>query len=124
MNAIVLVQVSPQSNPDTNVVKVTPSGNYTSGTPDPLPKLGDIPDPNAIGQVPMPVTPLVTPSVKNSNTNGYYAQVQRIGSGQSATFGLRWYASEGSELGSGAYPAAISGGEIFVEVLVPVALAS
>ena len=51
-NALKLVQTSPASNPDTNLVQVTVSGDYTSGTPDPLP-LADIADPQALNQVPL-----------------------------------------------------------------------
>jgi hypothetical protein len=121
MNALSLVQVSPASNPDTNIVNCTVGGNYVAGTPDPLP-LNAIADPGAIGQVPMPGVaqnpPAVTPQVVNANCGGYYAQVVRTVAAGQTSFGLRWYGAEGAELASGAYPAAITGGEIFIAILV------
>ena len=121
MNALSLVQTSPASNPDTNIVKCTVSGNYVAGTADPLP-LSAIADPGCIGQVPTPSIgtnpPPVTPQVVNANCGGYYAQVERSVAAGVTSFGLRWYGAEGSELGSGAFPAVITAGEIFIAILV------
>ena len=120
MNALSLAQTSPASNPDRNLVQVTVSGAYVHGTADPLP-LDDISDPGALSQVPFdPQRLVVTPSVYNAWCAGYYAQVERTVADGVSSFGLRWFESEGTELGSDPYPAAITGGEIFLEVLCPV----
>ncbi len=121
MNALSLVQTSPASNPDTNVVKATVSGAYVSGTADPLP-LSAIADPLALNQVPLnnvgAAPPPVTPQVFGFWA-GYYAQVQRTITNGVTSFGLRWFLSEGSELGTGNFPAAITGGETFLRILCP-----
>jgi hypothetical protein len=120
-NKLALLQTSPPSNPDTNLCSVAVSGNYTNGTADPLP-LTAIADPGAMGQVPMnnpgAAPPPVTPEVFGY-WNGYYAQVQRTTANGVTSFGLRWYSSQGNELGSGAFPAAITGGETFLRIVVP-----
>ncbi len=128
MNALTLLDVTPISNPEILFVKVTPSGNYTNGTADPLP-LNNIANPNQLEYVPLnnPATnpPPVTPGVWNENeVGGYYAQVVRTvtGSGvsQQTSFGLRWYTNGSGELSTGAYPAAITGGELILAIKVPV----
>ena len=121
MNALTLVQTSPASNPDRNIVKCVVSGNYTSGTADPLP-LSSISDSQVLVQVPgLPAPPPVTPYLLNEYTPGYYAQVQRVTTAGVVSFGLRWFQlSTGAELATGAFPAAITGGEIFLEILEPV----
>lgn len=119
MNALNLVQTSPASNPDKNFLACTVSGNYTDGTADPLPLsaitdsqvLVQVPQ-NNIGAAPPPVTPRWF-----GFCAGYYAQVQRTVTNGVTSFGLRWFSSQGSELGSGAFPAAITGGESFIEML-------
>ena len=120
-NALELVQTSPASNPDKNFVSVTVTGAYVDGTPDNLP-LNLIADPQVLGQVPQPNPgqnpPPVTPRVFGF-TPGYFAQVERTVANGVTSFGLRWFQlSTGAELASGAYPAAITGGEIFLEILV------
>lgn len=121
MNALTLVQTSPATNPDTNVVKATVSGNYVSGTADTLP-LTAIADPLGLNQVPLnnpgAAPPPVTPKWFGYCA-GYYAQVQRIVTNGVTSFGLRWFLFEGSELASGAFPAGITGGESFIEILCP-----
>ena len=121
MNALSLLQTSPASNPDTNIAKVTVSGAYVQGTADTLP-LSNIADPLALGQVPLnnpgAQPPPVTPEVFGF-WDGYYPQVQRTVTNGVTSFGLRWFESEGTELPSEAYPAAITGGETFLRILVP-----
>jgi len=119
-NAVALVQTSPASNPDRNIVKVTVSGSYVNGTADTLP-LTAISDPQVLVQVPFnPQNLPVTPYLLNSATPGYFAEVQRVTTNGVVTFGLRWFQlSTGAELISEAYPAAITGGEIFIEILCP-----
>lgn len=116
-NKLSLLQVSPPSNPDTNITSVVVSGAYVNGTADPLP-LDAIADPGGIGQVPMPNYkkngPLVDPQIFGF-ASGYYAQVQKANDG---SFGLRWFSSQGAELGSGNFPAGITGGRLFLRILV------
>jgi hypothetical protein len=120
MNALSLVQTSPASNPDTNMLKVTVTGAYVNGTADTLP-LNAISDTqqlnqvvsNNIGSAPPPVTPEVF-----GFTLGYFAQVQRVVTNGVTSFGLRWFQlSTGAELASENFPAAITGGEIFLRML-------
>lgn len=121
MNALTLVQTSPATNPDRNIVKATVSGNYTSGTLDPLP-LEHIADSQVLVQVPLnnprQNPPPVTPRWFGFCT-GYYAQVQHTVANGISSFGLRWFSPGGAELGSGAFPAQITGGESFIEILCP-----
>lgn len=122
-NALTLVQTSPATNPDTNIVKSAVSGAYVSGTADLLP-LTAIADSQVVVQVPLnnpgQNPPPVTPKWSGF-CGGYYAQVQRTVTNGITSFGLRWFSAQGSELASGAFPAAITGGESFIEILCPVA---
>lgn len=124
MNALTLSQTSPASNPDTNIVSIATTGNYTSGTADPLP-LTAILDPLGLNQVPLNNPGVAPPNVDPQwfgYAAGYYAQVQRTGAGTGASpyvWGLRWFISEGSELGSGAFPAAITAARQFLRILCP-----
>lgn len=117
-NELKLVQVSPASNPDRMICSLTVSGNYVNGTPDPLP-LDDIGDPQIIGEIPLPAVgtnpPAVPPKIFGF-ADGYYAQVQKTVANGQTSFGARWFQSEGNELATGAFPAAITGGQLFVEV--------
>lgn len=122
MNALTLVQTSPASNPDTNIVKVAVTGAYVQGTADALP-LTAIADPQALNQVPLnnpsQNPPPVTPEVFGF-TLGYFAQVQKSVANGLTSFGLRWFQlSTGAELASANYPAAITGGEVFLRILCP-----
>lgn len=124
MNALTLVQTSPASNPDTNLASIATTGAYVSGTPDPLP-LSSIADPQTLVQVPMNNPGIAPPNVDPEwfgFAAGYYAQVQRTGAGTAASpyaWGLRWFLSEGSELGTGAFPAAILAARQFLRILCP-----
>lgn len=51
--------------------------------------------------------------VEASNVGGYEASISGYSAG---TFTLQFFASGGTELGAGAYPAAISGGSITIAV--------
>lgn len=124
MNLLTLVQTSPATNPDTNVVKVVVSGNYTNGTADPLP-LSAILDPQVLVQVPLnnpgQNPPPVTPYFLNIYALGFYALVQRTVANGITSFGLRWFQeSTNAELVTGAFPAGITGAEIFIAILCPV----
>ncbi len=126
MNALELVQTSPSSNPDRMLCALTVSGDYTNGTPDPLP-LAAISDPSAIGVIPNAGSatnpPLVPPRVFGF-AGGYYAQVEKTVANGQTTFGLRWFSSQGNELASGAFPAAITGGQLTAEIFVNLATQS
>jgi hypothetical protein len=97
MLGLTLVQTSPATNPDRNIVKVKFSGTYPAGG-DRLP-LENILDPFALNQVPLnnPAQnpPPVTPYVLNEWLNGYTTQVQRvvtgIGLNQLTNFYLRLF---------------------------------
>lgn len=120
MNALTLLQTSPASNPDTNLIKVAVTGAYVNGTADTLP-LNAIADPQQINQVPSnnigSAPPPVTPEVFGY-TPGFFAQVQRVVTNGVTSFGLRWFQlSTGAELVSANYPAGITGGEIFLRML-------
>ena len=122
MNALTLVQTSPASNPDTNIVKVAVTGAYVQGTADTLP-LSAIADPQVLNQVPLnnagSAPPPVTPEAFGF-TPGYFAKVQRLVANGLTSFGLRWFQlSTGAELASANYPAAITGGEVFLRILCP-----
>jgi hypothetical protein len=120
MNALTLVQTSPASNPDKNIVKCVITGAYVNGTADTLP-LSAIADSQVLVQVPFNQQNLtVTPSILNEYVPGYYAQVQRVTTAGVVTFGLRWFQlSTGAELVTEAYPAAILAAELFLEILCP-----
>lgn len=127
-NQLTLVQTSPSSNPDRMLLKCAVSGDYVNGTPDPLP-LNAVADPTAIGVIPNTGSatnpPPVTPGIFNQYTPGFFAVVERSVAAGQTTFGLRWYQlSTGAELISEAYPAAITGGEIFLEVPINLATQS
>jgi hypothetical protein len=126
-NKLTLVQVSPPSNPDRMICSVAVSGDYTSGTPDPLP-LGSIADPSAIGAIPMPgvgTNPPPSPPRVFGFMNGYYAQVEETVAEGQTSYGLRWYAPGGGEVATGAFPGGLTGGlQLFVEILVDLATQS
>lgn len=125
MNALNMVQTSPASNPDTNLVSIDTTGAYVQGTADSLP-LTAIADTQVVVQVPMNNPGIAPPNVDPEwfgFAAGYYAQVQRTGAGTAASpyaWGLRWFLSEGSELGTGAFPAAILAARHFLRILCPV----
>lgn len=125
MNALTMAQTSPASNPDTNLCSIATTGAYVSGTADPLP-LTAIADSQLVVQVPLNNPGMNPPTVDPDwfgYAAGYYAQVQRTGAGTVASpyaWGLRWFLFEGSELGSGNFPAAITGARHFLRILCPV----
>jgi hypothetical protein len=124
MISLQLVQTTPANNPDTNITKATVSGQYTQGVGDPLPNLGALADPTGRGQVPLPAAaynpPPVTPYALNTNIGGYYLQIARVVANGQTTFYAKFLAPGGAELATGVYPAAISGGEIFIAIPVDI----
>jgi len=116
MATLTLLGVSPKNNPDRMFLKVTPEANYVQGTPDPV-DLTAIKDPKGIGQVPMYIPPVVTPSLFNANIGVYRARVNK--GATLATYGITYQNADGTELATGAVPASIANGELTLEVVVP-----
>lgn len=120
-NVLTLVQVSPSSNPDRMICSVAVSGDYTNGTPDPLP-LAAIADPGAIGRIPLPgvaTNPPAAPPKVFGFLNGYSAQVQKTVANGQTSFGLRWFAPGGAEVATGPFPGGLLAGlQLFLEILV------
>ncbi|HUD74177.1 MAG TPA: ice-binding family protein [Terracidiphilus sp.] len=100
---LTLLQTSPATNPDRNIVKVNFSGIYPAGG-DLIP-LTNIADPQVLVQVPLnnptQAPPPVTPYILNEWLDGYYGQIQRVvtGSGLAAqtNFYLRMFNPGGVE---------------------------
>jgi hypothetical protein len=83
MLGLTLVQTSPATNPDRNIVKVNFSGTYPPGG-DRLP-LENILDPDILVRVPLnnptKAPPPVTPHIWSEWLDGYYTQIQRVVTG-------------------------------------------
>lgn len=78
---------------------------------------GKILDPKALGVVGPSGVPVVTPGVSSASLGGYMpVVVPATGTGASglSTYKLQFWTSGGSELAAGAYPAAISAGNIIL----------
>jgi hypothetical protein len=103
--------------PDSVLLKCTPSGNYTTAEGGDTANLNPktFTDPLCVGVLGEPLNqPATPPSIKEQALGGYYAQLI-----PGATLGanaIAFYESEGNELGSGGYPAAITGGTLTVEL--------
>jgi hypothetical protein len=111
-----LLAYRPIINPDHAIVQFVASGNY----PNPGGDTANLnpsswSDPNGKGLLGDPLNPTtVPPSIETENIGGYYAQF--VPGTTLANGKIHFYASEGSELANGAYPAAISGGVLTVKV--------
>ena len=138
--ALKLVGVSPASNPDTLIFEGTFTGNAgVQGTGDQLNlapyDAGNNPtgwtNPNGIEAPAMPVGLDVGVGVQQENIGGYYVQPEPTVPGnpsngvapsialKTGAF-LRSFAPGGAELGTGvAYPAAMTGGAVLLEVVLP-----
>lgn len=115
MITLAVVKFSPVSNPDRVFLKATVSGNYVPGAGDPLNLTpSSWSDPKAIGSEGPDGVPAVTPAAFNENLGGYYTEVVR--GSTLANFAVRFFQPGGAEVGAGAYPAAITGGELVFEV--------
>ncbi len=106
----------PYDNPDHAIIKVVASGNYPNPAGDTLnlnPSAWA--DPYGKGLLGLPLNPTtVPPNVDAENLGGYYAQV--VPGATLAACKVHFYSSQGSEVANGAYPAAISGGVLTVQV--------
>lgn len=109
-----LIRNSPSVNPDREYLALTFSGNYVTGgdTCDLTPQT--IKDPGAKGVLGPTNVPSVIPKPITSNCGGYYAEWS-IGT-TLANAKLIWYAPGGAQLAAAAYPAAITGGVVQLEV--------
>ena len=113
----VLKYIPSIGSPDSVLLAITPSGNYTTAIGgDPLdlnPKT--FTDPNGVGVLGEPLNqPKTPPTIQAQALDGYYAQLI-----PGATLGanaIAFYEAEGTELGNGAYPAAILNGTLTVEL--------
>lgn len=135
-----LIGLSPASNPDKMRLKVTFSGDYVNGTPDPL-NLAPYDDGNNAGgftnpnQLPVPSMPFgleEAPAIGSQLIGGYYVEPDPLLPGAASNgvapvlalnggVGLRVYDPGGNELASGAYPAAMTnaGTGVIIEVNLP-----
>lgn len=105
----------PTFNPDFASVLFTPSGNYTTGGDTANLNPASWTDPNTVGLLGEPLNVPQTPvSVDTQNLGGYYAEV--VPASTLAAFKVQFYTSEGNELAAGAYPAAITGGQLVLRV--------
>lgn len=78
---------------------------------------GAILDPKALGVVGPSGVPVLTPGFSSASLGGYMpVVVPATGTGASglSTYKLQFWTSGGSELAAGAYPAAISGGNMIL----------
>lgn len=120
MAKLTLKAISPQVNPDRIFVTVQPAANYVSGTADTF-DLTQIADGGTglSGQLPLVLVPTVTPTPYNENLTGYYTTITKGTTLQN--YGLRYWTPGGTEVSTGAMPSQITGGELTLEILVPVA---
>lgn len=102
--------------PDWAVIQAVASGSYTIVTGDTLntsPSAWSDPNGKGILGEPLALT-TIPPSVETENLGGYYAQFvpgTTLSNGK-----IHFYSSQGAELASGAYPAAITGGVLTIKV--------
>lgn len=116
-NQLTVKKYSPADNPDVVVLGLTVTGNYTQGTPDLLNLTPSTwKDPSNLGIHGSPSTANPSPSFYNLNAGGYTAYI--VKGATIALYGIRWFAPGGAELATGAFPAAITGGEISLEAFL------
>lgn len=101
-------------NPEAMLVQVGVSGNYATGgdTLDLTPS--KILDPSVKGVVGPNQVPSIAPGVFTANLGGYRAEV--VPGTTLAGFKLKFYAPAGTEVPAGAYPAAITGGNLVLMI--------
>lgn len=106
----------PTDSPDWAVIQAVASGSYTTVTGDTLNlNPSSWTDPNGKGLLGEPLNATtMPPSIETENLGGYYAQF--VPGTTLANGKVHFYSSQGSELGSGAYPAAITGGVLTIKV--------
>lgn len=119
MIALAIVKHSPVTNPDRVFLAATVSDNYVTGGDTLNLTPSSWTDPTGKGVVgPDPGGPvLVPPSPFEENLGGYYCAA--VPGTSLAAYKLKFYAPGGAELAAGAYPAAITGGNLVLELPFP-----
>ena len=97
-------------NPTAMYCTVAFSGSYVAGGDTLNLTPSTILDPGVRGVLGPNTVPRVAPGVLSENLGGYYAQV--VPGATLSTFKLKVYSPGGAELAAGAYPAAITGGNL------------
>jgi hypothetical protein len=95
----------------------TMSGNYTPGGDACSLAASGITDPNLITPSLPGQNPPVPPTVDEEALGGNYAEL--IPANTLSGYKLKFYQPGGSELGAGAYPAAITGGTLTIKMIHP-----
>ena len=112
-----VLRYEPINNPDSVILGITAAGNYTTAVGGSTLNLNpsQFSDPNGVGVLGEPMNqPATPPSVQAQAMAGYYAQL--IPGATLAVNKVAFYASEGAELGTGAFPAAILNGTLTVRL--------
>lgn len=105
-----------QPNLNTLIVKAAPNDNvYVAGGVQLDLSPGNIKDPSALGVIGPSLVPAVTPGIFQVNLGGYRAQVIPTTGGLSG-YKLQYLNADGSDLAGGAYPAAITGGSLELQI--------
>ena len=118
--AFKILRYSPTNNPDTAEIGVTATGNYVTAVGGSAADLspGNISDPNGVGLLGEPSNqPSTPPSIEAESLDGYYAELIPAAAGAALSGNkIRFWVSEGVELGSGAFPAAILNGTLTIRL--------
>lgn len=115
MIALSVAKYVPAVNPNVVFLKATITGNYTQVTGDAINLTpSSWTDPNALGVVGPDSLPTITPAPFSQSLGGYYAEITK--GTTLANYLIRFFSSQGAELATGAYPAAILNGELTIEV--------
>ena len=115
--ALTLKKNTPVNNPDTIIVQAVPSGTYTTGsTGDAIDfTASKILNPSGLDSIGPNLNPLEV-FIGEEDLSGYYAQI--IKGTTVSGWHIKFYISEGSELGSGTYPTQISGGVLLLHIVL------
>lgn len=111
------------SSPSVNelYVSVAPADNvYVTGGVALNLSQANIQDPQGIGAYGPSVVPPVTPGIFQESMAGYYAQVipsSGVGSAGLALYKLQYFAPGGAEISAGAYPGAVTAGNVSLCIL-------
>lgn len=76
---------------------------------------GSILDPSALGVTGPSQVPANTPGIWNESLDGYYAEIIPT-TGGLAGYKVRYWQPGGAELAAGAYPAAITAGQLIINI--------
>lgn len=114
-NQVAIQDYSARFSPQFALVKVTRTGNYTTGG-DPVnlnPSAWS--DPNGMGLLGEPLAvPGLPVAIDSEADTGYYAQI--VAGATLAAFKIQYFTSEGNELAQAAYPNAILNGTLVLRV--------